>query len=100
MILSSSKISELPKSIGTLENLEELRANNFVNLKGEISSEIAGLSQLEILSLSGTKVNRLPMTINQLFNLRQLELHNCMEFQLLPNLPTSVTRLDLMSSSL
>ncbi|KAK3439252.1 hypothetical protein EUGRSUZ_C03970 [Eucalyptus grandis] len=100
MILSSSKISELPKSIGTLENLEELRANNCVNLKGEIPSELAGLSQLEILSLSGTKVNRLPMTINQLFNLRQLELQNCMEFQLLPNLPTSVTRLDLTSSSL
>ncbi|KAK2631887.1 hypothetical protein EUGRSUZ_L02313 [Eucalyptus grandis] len=100
MILSSSKISELPKSIGTLENLEELRANNLVNLKGEIPSEIAGLSQLEILSLSRTKVNRLPMTINQLFNLRQLELQNCMEFQLLPNLPTSVTRLDLTSSSL
>ncbi|XP_018727158.2 disease resistance protein RPV1 [Eucalyptus grandis] len=100
MILSSSKIRELPKSIGTLENLEELRANECDNFKGKIPNEIARLSQLKALNLSWTKVSRLPMTINRLFNLRQLNLSHCMGLQLLPNLPTSLTYLNIRSSSL
>ncbi|KAK3439248.1 hypothetical protein EUGRSUZ_C03975 [Eucalyptus grandis] len=100
MILSSSKIRELPKSIGTLENLLRLSANRCDNLEGEIPSEIAGLSRLEILELACTKVSRLPMTINRLFNLKRLDLGDCRGLQLLPNLPTSVERLDLSSPSL
>ncbi|KAK3439258.1 hypothetical protein EUGRSUZ_C03961 [Eucalyptus grandis] len=100
MNLSCTKIRELPKSIWILKNLEKLYANNCKNLKGEIPSEISGLSQLKILDLSWTKVHRLPVIMNRLFNLRKLDLWFCMGLQLLPNLPTGLTKLRLVSSSL
>ncbi|KAL3747532.1 hypothetical protein ACJRO7_016340 [Eucalyptus globulus] len=97
MSLDGTKIRELPKSIWTLENLEELIARRCANLKGEIPSEIVGLFQLKVLNLSQSKVCRLPMTINQLYSLRELVLSDCKWFQLLPDLPTSLTRLELSS---
>ncbi|XP_056162244.1 disease resistance protein L6-like isoform X2 [Syzygium oleosum] len=99
MCLDWTKIRELPKSIWTLENLEELTARGCQNLEGEIPSEIAGLSQLTILNLSQSKVSGVPMTLNQLSNLRELVLTNCNGLQSLPDLPTSLTKLELSSSS-
>ncbi|KAF8036491.1 hypothetical protein BT93_C2268 [Corymbia citriodora subsp. variegata] len=100
MCLDWTKIRELPKSIWTLENLEELTARGCQNLEGEIPSEIMGLSQLTILDLSHSKVSGVPMTINRLSNLRELVLTNCNGRQSLPDLPTSLTKLELSSSPL
>ncbi|XP_048134009.1 disease resistance protein L6-like [Rhodamnia argentea] len=100
LYLDRTKIRELPKSIWTLENLEELIARGCEKLEGEIPSEIAGMSQLNILNLSRSKVSRVPTAINQLSNLRELLLSNCNELQSLPNLPTSLRKLKLSSSSL
>ncbi|KAF8034820.1 hypothetical protein BT93_C0979 [Corymbia citriodora subsp. variegata] len=100
MCLDSTKIRELPKSIWTLENLEELTARGCQNLEGEIPSEIMGLSQLTNLNLSHSKVSGVPMTINRLSNLRELVLTNCNGLQSLPDLPTSLTKLELSSSPL
>ncbi|KAI6679447.1 hypothetical protein NL676_033328 [Syzygium grande] len=100
MCLDQTQIKELPKNIWTLENLEELNARGCRNLKGEIPSEIAGLSQLTILNLSQSKVSRLPMTINRLSSLEELVLSDCNGLQLLPDFPTSLTKLELSSSSL
>lgn len=97
MILEDSKIRELPESIGTLENLQELIACHCDNLEGEIPSEITGLSRLEILNLCATKVSGLPMTITRLFNLKELDLSYCDRLQLLPDLPTSLTNLNIRS---
>ncbi|KAI6679441.1 hypothetical protein NL676_033322 [Syzygium grande] len=100
MCLDWTKIRELPKSIWTLENLEQLTARGCQNLEGEIPSEIAGLSQLKILNLSQSKVSGVPMTLDQLSNLRELVLTNCNGLQSIPDLPTSLTKLELSSSSL
>ncbi|XP_056162250.1 disease resistance protein RPV1-like [Syzygium oleosum] len=100
MCLNWTKIRDLPKSIWTLENLEELTAKSSQNFEGEIPSEIARLSQLKILNLSRSKLSRLPMTINQLSNLRELVLLDCAKLRLLPDLPTSLTKLELSSSLL
>ncbi|XP_030440117.2 disease resistance protein L6-like [Syzygium oleosum] len=100
MCLGGTSISELPKNIWTLESLEELIARGCPRLKGEIPMEIAGLSQLTILHLSRTGISSLPMTINRLSNLRELVLSDCDRLQTLPDLPTSLTKLELSSSSL
>ncbi|KAF7849198.1 hypothetical protein BT93_L1098 [Corymbia citriodora subsp. variegata] len=100
MCLDWTKIRELPKSIWTLENLEELTAKGCQNLEGEIPGEIVGLSRLTILNLSQSKVSGVPITINRLSNLRELVLTNCNGLQSLPDLPTSLTKLELSSSPL
>ncbi|KAL3747536.1 hypothetical protein ACJRO7_016344 [Eucalyptus globulus] len=100
MCLDGTKIRELPKSIWTLENLEELIAKGCQNLKGKIPSEITGLSKLTILNLSKSMISRLPTTINRLSNLQELVLSCCVKLQSLPNLPTSLRKLELSSSSL
>ncbi|KAI6679439.1 hypothetical protein NL676_033320 [Syzygium grande] len=100
LCLVGTKIRELPTNVWTLENLEELIARGCENLEGEIPSEIAGLSQLKILNLSRSKVSRVAMTINRLSNLQELVLSNCNGLQSLPDLPTSLTKLELSSSSL
>lgn len=97
MCLDCTEIRELTNSIWALENLEELTARGCYYLEGEISSEIARLSQLMILNLSQSKVSGVPMTINRLSNLRELVLTNCDGLQSLPDLPTSLTKLELSS---
>ncbi|KAF8036459.1 hypothetical protein BT93_C2241 [Corymbia citriodora subsp. variegata] len=100
MCLDGTKIRELPKNIWTLENLEELIAKGCRNLEGEIPPEIVGLSQLKILNLSRSKISSLPMTISRLYSLQELVLSDCKRLQLLPDLPTSLAKLELSSSSL
>ncbi|XP_048134007.1 disease resistance protein RPV1-like [Rhodamnia argentea] len=100
MCLDETKIRKLPKSIWALENLEELSARGCRNLEGKIPSEISGLSRLKILNLSRSKVSELPMAINQLSSLQELILKDCRGLETLPDLPTSLTKLELSSSSL
>ncbi|XP_048134008.1 disease resistance protein L6-like [Rhodamnia argentea] len=100
MRLDWTMIRGLPTSIWTLENLEELIAGYCRHLEGEIPSEIAGLSQLKILNLSRSKVSGLPMTVNQLSSLQELILKDCCGLETLPDLPTSLTKLELSSSTL
>ncbi|KAL3753249.1 hypothetical protein ACJRO7_000617 [Eucalyptus globulus] len=100
MCLDCTWISELPENIWTLENLEELIARDCRDLEDEIPREIMGLSQLTILNLSRSNISRLPMTINQLPNLRELVLSNCNGLKMLPDLPTSLIKLEFSSSLL
>ncbi|XP_039172555.1 disease resistance protein RUN1-like [Eucalyptus grandis] len=100
MCLDRTWISELPENIWTLENLEELIARDCRSLVDEIPREIMGLSQLTILNLSRSNISRLPMTINQLPNFQELVLFNCNRLKMLPDLPTSLIKLEFSSSSL
>ncbi|KAL3744468.1 hypothetical protein ACJRO7_013693 [Eucalyptus globulus] len=100
LYLDRTWIRKLPNNIWTLKNLEELIARACEDLEGEIPSEIVELSRLKILDLSRSKVSRVPITINQLSNLQKLVLSNCNQLRSLPNLPTSLTELELSSSSL
>ncbi|KAK3430515.1 LOW QUALITY PROTEIN: hypothetical protein EUGRSUZ_D01599 [Eucalyptus grandis] len=97
--LNDSCISELPKTIGMLENLEKLNARS-EHLVGEIPSEIGALTSLKYLDLCQGRFSGLPTTINQLTNLQQLDLQYCNSIQQLPELPKSLTFLTLTSDSL
>ncbi|KAF8025339.1 hypothetical protein BT93_F2243 [Corymbia citriodora subsp. variegata] len=90
-------VNGVPNSIGMLQSLEELRVGCTAE---EIPSEIGQLFSLRILDLSGSKFRRLPTTIGQLSRLEELILRGCNGLQQLPDLPKSLTKLEMSSSSL
>ncbi|XP_056168372.1 disease resistance protein RPV1-like [Syzygium oleosum] len=91
---------ELPSIIGRLRNLEELYADYFPELEGEVPPEIGELSLLRILSLKHTRIVRVPGTISKLHPLQTLDLEGCDEIQELPGLPDSLIVLRLKSKSI
>ncbi|KAL3736837.1 hypothetical protein ACJRO7_025724 [Eucalyptus globulus] len=94
------KLRKLPKVIGKLEKLARLGAGECRFLEGEIPREIGALSSLKELDLSGTRISEVPPSISQLSQLQNLDLLDCNELQELPELPTSLVRLDISSSAL
>jgi internalin A len=73
--LSNRGITELPKEIGQLVNLQEL--NLSYNKLSTLPEQIGQLVELQHLDLSGNKLTMLPEEIGQLVNLRYLALsHN------------------------
>ncbi len=70
--LSEKSVSQLPKEIGLLTDLEELGLS-FNELK-EIPDEIGNLTNLKILELHGNKLSSLPLAIKKLQKLEELTL--------------------------
>ncbi|XP_039169732.1 uncharacterized protein LOC104447127 [Eucalyptus grandis] len=94
------RLAEFPSAIGFSMKLEVIHARGCSTMVGEVSSEIGKLSFLKILDLSYTRIRRVPETIAALPRLEELILENCDELQVLPSLPTSLTRLLVSSLSL
>lgn len=68
--LSHNALTELPKSIGFLSNLQELSVacNNITN----ISEDIAKLRQLRVLKINGNDITSIPSSIGRCKKLEQL----------------------------
>ncbi|KAI6705482.1 hypothetical protein NL676_008444 [Syzygium grande] len=70
------------------------------SLTWEIPEDIRELSLLRVLDLESTHIRNVPVTIKLLPCLEKLELSDCIGLELLPELPTSLTRLSFGSSLL
>ncbi|KAI4379311.1 hypothetical protein MLD38_005627 [Melastoma candidum] len=97
--VKGTKVRKLPTSIMKLKKLEELDAAG-CPLNWGIPDEIGRLSALTKLDLSSSKIRQLPATISQLSSLQSLYLNSCNLIQTLPELPDSLTKLELTSKSL
>jgi Leucine-rich repeat (LRR) protein len=80
-------IHDVPKSIGSLSNLQELYLNN--NKLTSLSKSIGRLSNLKILYLDNNNLTELPKSIGSLYNLQTLSLDN----NRLINVPESIQSL-------
>ncbi|TXG47001.1 hypothetical protein EZV62_026295 [Acer yangbiense] len=89
-----SKLEKLHPLSG-LCSLKILRLNNH-NLT-EISEDIGCLSSLERLELEGNVFERLPKSIKKLSKLNYLGIRYCGMLQSLPELPSSLERLEAMN---
>ncbi|XP_039156538.1 uncharacterized protein LOC120287615 [Eucalyptus grandis] len=83
-----------------LVDLIDLNLGGHYKLEGEIPIEIGELSHLRSLDLSCSRISKIPETINKLHHLRTLNLVGCHGIQMLPELPTSLVCLQLLSASL
>jgi internalin A len=80
--LSGMGLSELPKEIGKLTELESLSLGQWDREKrvwvgnqlSEIPEVVLQLTQLKILSFSGNQISEIPEAIAQLSNLTHLDL--------------------------
>ncbi|KAL3739843.1 hypothetical protein ACJRO7_021159 [Eucalyptus globulus] len=98
--ISHCYIRDLPRSILTLKELEELHAVGCLDLKWEIPEDIYKLLLLRVLYLQYTPIRNVPKTIEQLPRLEKLGLCGCSELKLFPELPTSLISLSFGSRSL
>ena len=86
----SSKLIEVPDSIGNLKNLRELSFRTCVQIES-LPPSIGKLKNLEILDLTSMNILELPKEIGDLENLRVLDLsYVCYQ---LKSLPSSIGRL-------
>ncbi|KAL3727139.1 hypothetical protein ACJRO7_031962 [Eucalyptus globulus] len=91
---------QLPSGISMLVDLIDLNLSGHYKLEGEIPVEIGELSRLRSLGLNCSRISKIPETINKLHHLRTLNLVGCDGIQMLPELPTSLVCLQLLSASL
>ncbi|XP_056166739.1 disease resistance protein RPV1-like [Syzygium oleosum] len=98
--MDSCFIREFPRDIGRLTNLEEIRAWRCRSLEGDIPSDIAELKSLRILVLGYTRISSLPSGIQSLCCLQTLDLLHCDRIEVLPILPSSLTRLRVISRNM
>ncbi len=82
LTLYSQGLTEVPKEIAKLKNLQQLSLNN--NKITTLSAEIWGLKNLQKLNLSGNQIAILPQEISKLQNLQDLNLSQN-QFTTLPN---------------
>lgn len=68
--LRRQKLKEVPKEIGCIVNLRELRLDN--NQLKKIPKEIGNLINLQILTLESNNITKLPNEICNLINLQEL----------------------------
>lgn len=69
---SNSGLSEVPRSILSMTNLEELDLSDN-QLTGSLPGEIRQLTRLRVLDVSGNALTGIPAEIGQLSNLRRLD---------------------------
>ncbi|KAI9073763.1 hypothetical protein K1719_044260 [Acacia pycnantha] len=89
--VSNKRILEI--LFDSLHSLEILYLRSLV--VSNIPDNISALPLLKILSLEGSSVMSLPTSIKNLSNLKQLLLRNCRWLRSLPELPPSITHLDV-----
>ncbi|XP_042478786.1 disease resistance protein RPV1-like [Macadamia integrifolia] len=87
-------ITLLPTSVLGLSSLIILNVRNCNLLEGAIPSEIGSISSLQHLDMSDNKFHSLPTSISHLSQLKSLQLQNCTRLQFLPELPSSLEKLD------
>ncbi|XP_031378309.1 disease resistance protein TAO1-like [Punica granatum] len=92
------QLRELPQSFGALGKLEKLDAQSTDLSKG-LPSELSGLSSLRSMDHSRSRVHQLPPSIIHLSHLQTLKLQGCFKLKDIPDLPPSLTLLDLRSNS-
>ncbi|XP_048131425.1 disease resistance protein Roq1-like [Rhodamnia argentea] len=123
--ISWSGVRELPSSIGRLRKLRHLDASCCRDPQGEMPESMGSLENLEILNISEAGVEELPIGIGRLRKLRDLDASycknlrgemtdrsigglsclqrldfcGCEELQSLPDLPSSLTYLDVTCRS-
>jgi hypothetical protein len=71
---SDRRLTEIPKEIGILINLQGLYLNN--NVLTEIPKEIGKLTNLQDLYITNNQLVQIPEEISQLINLKELSLQN------------------------
>ncbi|KAL3746683.1 hypothetical protein ACJRO7_015612 [Eucalyptus globulus] len=98
--MDSCFIREFPCDIGRLTNLEEIHASRCRSLEGDIPSDIGEVKSLRILVLAYTRISSLPSCIQSLCCLQSLDLLNCNRIEALPILPSSLTRLHVISRNM
>jgi hypothetical protein len=91
--LSNLKLTELPKAIASLTQLQQLYLYN--NKLTELPEAIRSLTQLRVLDLSNNQLRELPEAIASLTQLQQLDLSNN-QLRELPEPIKSLTRLQLL----
>src|SRR5260370_39097244 len=72
--LSGSGITQLPREIGKLANLQSLYLYN--NRLTQVPVELGQLAKLEVLYLGNNQLTQVPVELGQLANLRWLDLSN------------------------
>ncbi|XP_030546706.1 TMV resistance protein N-like isoform X2 [Rhodamnia argentea] len=100
LLMTHTYLESLPRTIGSLKKLEELDVSQCRDLQGEIPSEVGDLSSLRVLRLEKTCISGLPKSINKLSCLQELDLGRCEELQSLPELPSSLTSLNLVCQAM
>lgn len=98
--LDSCFIREFLHDIGRLTNLEEMHALRCRSLEGDIPSDIGQLKFLRMLVLGYTRISSLPSCIQSLCYLQTLDLLHCDRIEALPMLPSSLTRLRVISRNM
>ncbi|XP_059645475.1 disease resistance protein L6-like isoform X2 [Cornus florida] len=93
--ISYADIRELPDEIWELKNLEVMDFTECSKLDVDIPSNINGLSSLRFLSFYGSKIRSLPASISGLTHLQTLNIGGCTELQLQPELPSSLSILNV-----
>jgi len=73
LLLQGNKITRLPSSLFSLQNLEKLYLTDNLGITA-IPSQISNLQKLTTLGLSGTNITSLPNEIQELKNLYWLDL--------------------------
>ncbi|KAF3457360.1 hypothetical protein FNV43_RR02017 [Rhamnella rubrinervis] len=82
--LSSTKIDEIPYTIGAVHNLQKLLLSSCSNL-AKLPDSIGDLKHLKYLDLSSTKIEEIPYTIGAVHNLQKLLLSSCSNLAKLPD---------------
>ncbi|XP_039170010.1 disease resistance protein RUN1-like [Eucalyptus grandis] len=95
--ISRTPIKKLQRSIVMLKELEELHADECLDLKWEIPEDIWQLSLLRVLDLRYTPIKNIPQKIKLLPRLEKLSLGLCSKLKVLPELPTNLISLSLGS---
>lgn len=95
LILYRCRIDKLVLHIlfNALQSLQYLHLHKCCNFV-ELPDNISMLSSLNKLSLDGSSVESLPASIRYLSGLEELSLSGCKRLQSLPELPTSIRKLD------
>ncbi|KAF8015788.1 hypothetical protein BT93_H1353 [Corymbia citriodora subsp. variegata] len=116
------KLEKLPEQIGELRKLQHLslRSRNSLRELPDSDFKLRSLTKLDVVgtritrlpdsidrlssllsvNVSFTSIEKLPSTMSKLLCLQTLHLNNCHQIQELPDLPRSLTTLQLTSTSL